>query len=62
MSIELTITIKDSERRLTRDFNIYESVTMQENDPVIAKCVKEALQEFKGEPDDIKIKALMILR
>jgi hypothetical protein len=63
MSIELTITISDEEKRkLTREFLVYEPVTLVENDPIIEKCVKEILEEFKGEPDDIKIRAVMILR
>jgi len=63
MSIELTITIKDEEKRkLTKEFLVYEPVTFTETDPTIDKCLKELLEEFKGEPDDIKIRATMILR
>lgn len=62
MSIELVITIKDDERKLTRDFLIYEPVTFIDSDPVIMRCVKEAVEEFKGEPEDIKIKATMVMR
>lgn len=63
MSIELVVTIKDEEkRRLTREFLIYETLCLSPEDPVIDKCVKEAIDEFKGVPDDIKIKATMILR
>jgi hypothetical protein len=63
MSIELTITIRDEEkRRLSKSFLLYEAVTMSEEDPYISECLKELLAEFKGEPDDIKIKAEMILR
>lgn len=62
MAVELTVTIKDEERKLTKDFLIYEQVTFTENDPVIDKCVKESIEEFKGEPEDIKIRATMILR
>jgi len=63
MSVELVVTIRDEEKRkLTREFLIYEPIAMSEQDPVIDKCVKEAIEEFKGIPDDIKIKATMILR
>lgn len=63
MSVEISITIKDEEkRRLTREFLIYETVTMMPEDPVIMKCLEECLEEFKGEPDDIKVKATMVLR
>lgn len=63
MTIELMVTIKDEEKRkLSREFLVYEQVTLSEDDPIIDKCVKEVLEEFKGEPDDIKIKAVMVLR
>lgn len=62
MSIELVVTIKDAERTLKRDFLLYDAVTMVDSDPHITKCVNEALEEFKGEPEDIKIRALMVLK
>jgi hypothetical protein len=67
MSIEITVTLKDEEgRRLTRDYLIYENVTLIAQDPMedpaINSCVKSLLDEFKGIPDDIKVKALMVLR
>lgn len=61
--IELTITIRDEEKRkLSKEFLVYEPITLDPNDPVIEKCLKELLDEFKGEPDDIKVKALMVLQ
>ena len=63
MSIEITVTIKDSDkRRLSREFLVYETVTLTPEDPTVDRCVKELLEEFKGEPDDIKVKALMVLK
>jgi len=62
MSIELVITIKDEERTLKKEFLIYEPVTLSEDDPIIIQCVEEVLQEFQGEPDDIKVRALMVFK
>ena len=63
MSIELVITIRDEEdRKLSKPFLIYEPVTLEENDPIIRRCLKELLEEFKGQADDIKLKATMVLR
>lgn len=63
MAIELIITIRDEEnRKLSKPFLIYEPVTLVDNDPIIVKCLKELLEEFKGEPDDIKLKAIMVLK
>ena len=66
MSLELTITIKDQEgKKLTMPYLVYEDVTFRpsnpRSDPVIDRHVKELLDEFDGEPDDVKIKALMVL-
>jgi len=61
MTVELRITMKDEERKLTKDFNIYDKITMDVEDPVIANCIKEAKAEFKGIPDDIKVKLTMVV-
>lgn len=62
VAIHLTVNVKDDSKLLKKDFLIYESIFLDEEDPIINKCVKETLDEFKGEPEDIKVKALMILR
>jgi len=62
MSIELSIHMKDDERKLVKDFLIYEPLTLTDQDPTIVRCVKEVREEFKGEPEDIIIKAKMIMR
>lgn len=64
--IELTITIKDSEcKKMSNTWLLeseYEPVTMNREDPIIQKHLKELLDEFKGEVDDIKIKTCMIIK
>ncbi len=62
MPVELTFVLKDEERKLSKSFHVYESFCLHEKDENIAKCLKEALDEFKGVPDDIKVKATMVLR
>jgi hypothetical protein len=63
MAIELTITLKDGEgRKLSKPFLIYEPITLVEDNPIIQSFLKELLEEFNGEPDDIKLKAIMVLR
>lgn len=63
MCVELTITIRDEEKRkLIKSFLIYEPFCLSENDPTVKACLKELLDEFKGEPDDVKLKATMILQ
>lgn len=63
MTIELTITIKDEEKRkLSKAFLIYDSFTLSEHDPVVVKYLEECLDEFKGEPDTVNLRATMSLQ
>ncbi len=63
MSIELTVTIKDAERTYKQKFLVYEAVTFDshEDDKVILKCIEEAKGNFQGEPEDIVIRATMVM-
>lgn len=53
---EITVTIKDDEKRLTKKTLVYETYTLNEDDPVIHGCIAEALKEFNGEPTDVKVR------
>jgi len=61
MSIELNIMVKDSDKKLIKNFLIYEPITMDTHDPHIDRCLSEVLAEFNGTPEDVKIKATMVL-
>jgi len=61
MSIELNIMVKDSDKKLTKNFLIYEPVTMDVHDPNIDRCLHEVLEEFNGTPEDVKVRATMVL-
>lgn len=61
MPVELTFTLKDADRKLTKDFIIYEIISMVDDDPIISECLKNVMDEFRGIPDDIKVKAIMVL-
>jgi len=62
MAVEIKVKIKDDERKLEREFLIYDPVTFVESDPIIKKCVDETVEEFQGEPDDIVVRAMMVLK
>ena len=62
MAVELTITMKDDEkRRLSRTFLVYEEFVMTELDPLILSFIEEVKKEFQGQPTDVKVKALMVI-
>jgi len=59
---EITVTIKGSESSYKQKFLVYENVSWEENDPVIRKCIDEALQNAKIEPEDIKVRGLLVFK
>lgn len=62
MFSELSVTIKDDEKRLNKKFTIYETYTVDENDSVIQDCIKETLENFDGTPDSVKVTIVMELQ
>ncbi len=55
MFSELKVTIKDDEKSLNKKFTIYETYTIDENDPTIKQCIEETLENFDGTPDSVKV-------
>ncbi len=62
MTSELSITIKDSEKSLTKKYLQYEEYVVSEQDAVIDNAIKETLSNFDGEPEDIIVKIKMVVR
>ena len=62
MSTELTVTVRGEERSYKQQFLLYEDFGWNEEDPIIKQCVEEALSNAKIEPEDIKVRALLVLR
>lgn len=55
MSSILTVAIKDEEKTLRTKYLIYETYTTDENDPIIKDCIEKTLDNFDGEPSDIRV-------
>jgi tyrosyl-tRNA synthetase len=63
MPTELHVTVKDEEsKKLTKKFLIYEDYELKHGNKVIEQSVKELLDEFQGEAQDINITAKMVYR
>ncbi len=58
---ELTITIKDDERTHKTKHLLYVNYSLQSDDPLIKELIGKALQEFKGEPTDIKVRSSLLV-
>lgn len=56
MPFELSITIKNDEKRQTSKYLIYEDCSINADDPIIKEHIEVALKEFNAEPEDIRVK------
>lgn len=59
MFSEISITIKNDEKRLNKKFMFYEEYTVSEEDPVIKDCIEQTLKEFNETPDSVKVCIIM---
>lgn len=62
MTKELTVVLKDTERTYRQKFLVYENISLSSQDPVISNCIDEALKNFEGEPEDVQVKILMVVK
>jgi len=62
MATELTITIKGIESTYKQKFLLYDEYLFSENDPIIKKCLQEAMENANFKPEDIKIRSLMVIK
>ncbi|HWY36249.1 MAG TPA: hypothetical protein VNX68_16505 [Nitrosopumilaceae archaeon] len=59
MLSELTVIVKNEEKRQTTKQLVYEPYSICENDPIIQEAISQAVKEFNAEPDDIRVKISM---
>ena len=59
--VEISVIIKDSERRYKRDFVEYEDFQMSANDELVEKMIATAVREFNGKPESVVVKTTMIV-
>lgn len=62
MVSEVSICIKDDEKRLTKKFLVYDTFTTDYEDPTIVNCINETLENFNGEPDSVKVTIVLELQ
>lgn len=56
MVAEVSIVVKNQEKRQTHKHLVYESFACHEDDVYLKSLIQEALKQFNEEPDDVKIK------
>jgi hypothetical protein len=59
MLSELTVIVKNEEKRQTTKHLIYEPYSICGDDSIIQEAILQAVKEFNADPDDIRIKISM---
>lgn len=59
MVSELTVIVKNEEKRQTTKHLIYDIFTVDEEDPTIKDLVERAVKQFNDEVDDVRIRISM---
>jgi hypothetical protein len=62
MSAEITVVLKNAERTDRQKFLVYEQFCWDSQDPVLSACIKQAIEKFKDEVEDVIIQAKMVLK
>ena len=62
MVSELTVVVKNEEKRQTTKHLIYDIFTVDEEDPLLKDLIDKAIKQFNGEVDDIRVKISMEMR
>ena len=62
MPFEMSITLKNEEKRLTLKHLIYEACEISPADPIIIGAVESAIKEFGSQPDNIAVKINLDIR
>ena len=62
MSKELTVILKDTERTYRQKFLVYADILLVPEDPTIMNCIEQARKNFEGEPEDIQVRVLLVVR
>mgnify|MGYP001571259027 CR=1 FL=1 len=56
MPFELSITVKNDEKRQTTKHLVYDACAVCADDPIIKAYMDDAVKQFDAEPEDIAIK------
>lgn len=59
MLSEISIIVKNEEKRQTTKHLIYDLYTVHEADPLIKDLMDQAVKEFAAEPDKVSVKITM---
>ncbi len=59
---EMSIKVSNSEKSMTKKHAVYEeNIVMSCDDPTIRAYIKEAMEEFGDDVEDVQVRTLMIV-
>ena len=53
--VEVKVKVSNDEQKYTQKFPCYEAICISKDDPTLAKMVEEAIKNFKGDVDEVKV-------
>ncbi len=56
MPSEVTVTVKNEEKKLVTNHLIYEIFTASENDPIVRQLIDDTVKQFKDEVQSVRVK------
>lgn len=59
MFSELTVIVKDDDRIQKSKFGVYDTYTVDENDPILKAYIDQAIADFGSDPTEIQIRISM---
>lgn len=59
MVSEVTITVKNEEKRQTHKSLVYDNFTVSEEDPILKNLMDKAVAEFNDEVEKVQVKITM---
>lgn len=62
LPVEVTVTLRAEDMTYKQKFLSYDPVMLNVENPIVDAFIKEAKNNFKLEPDDIKIRASCVLK
>jgi len=53
--VEVKVKVANEEQKYTQMFPCYEKITISKDDPILSKMVEEAIKNFKGIVEEVKV-------
>lgn len=59
MVAEVTITVKNEEKKLTTNHLIYDPIYASDEDPILRELIKDTIKQFADEVEKVQLKIVI---